>query len=174
MLLNVRAGQACIRAVRIRFACYLGLVGAMKKTTANTYLEAARTACLERGLNLTPLRQRVYREIISSGSIGAYDIAERLRTPNQRANAVTVYRALEFLLDVGLVYKINSTKKYAATPLDSLNKSKNFSFVIVCEKTGASVKIESRELNDFILRLTKEAGFKMTQATVEVVGSSCS
>ena len=44
--------------------------------------------------------------------IGAYDLLDELRALNRRAAPPTIYRALEFLMDQGLVHRIESLNAY--------------------------------------------------------------
>lgn len=133
-------------------------------------LNEAREYCLEKGLNFTPMRQRVYREIAKHGSIGAYEIARRLSSSKLQINAVSVYRVLDFLLEVGLVYKINSSKKYAIAPLKGIDEADKVSIVLVCTKTGAATKYHSEALTECISNFTAEIGFDMSRVVVEIEG----
>src|SRR5262249_40395465 len=77
-------------------------------------LSRAETVCAERGARMTPLRRRVLELVWDSHApIGAYAIMDLLRAADDRAAAPpTVYRALEFLLDQGLVHKIESLNAF--------------------------------------------------------------
>ena len=46
--------------------------------------------------------------------MGAYDIAERLSGPERRVAAVSVYRALDFLTENGLVHRIASRNAFVS------------------------------------------------------------
>lgn len=139
-------------------------------TKEDARLNEAREFCLEKGLNFTPMRQRVYREIAKHGSIGAYEIARRLSSSKLQINAVSVYRVLDFLLEVGLVYKINSCKKYAVSPLKGIDDTEKVSVVLVCTKTGAATKYQSEALTECIANFTAGIGFDMSRVVVEIEG----
>ena len=72
---------------------------------------SAVALCGRQGLNLTPVRRRVL-EIVwrSHGPIGAYQILAELSKEREKAAPPTVYRALEFLVDAGLVRLVPNTK----------------------------------------------------------------
>ena len=76
-------------------------------------LDTAANLCEQRGLNLTPIRRRVL-EIVwrSHEPIGAYQILAELAKERDKAAPPTVYRALDFLIDAGLVHRIESLNAF--------------------------------------------------------------
>ena len=71
-----------------------------------TALKTAETICEQNGSRLTATRRRVLEMIWESHQpVKAYDLLERIRDDNSTMNAAppTVYRALDFLIDEGLV-----------------------------------------------------------------------
>lgn len=133
-------------------------------------IQKARRICAANQLIFTPSRESVYREVLKHGSIGAYEIAEQL-SKVRRTNATTVYRALDFLLEAGLIYKILSNKKYAATRFESTVRTSPVNLIVICKTTGEVSELHSRALNTLLASITDEAGFDMTRATVEIEGS---
>src|SRR5262249_21009161 len=78
-------------------------------------LTRAEEACGARGVRLTPLRRRVLQTLAESHSpLGAYEIVERLKKTRGSAPAMSVYRALEFLLAEGLAHRIESKNAFLA------------------------------------------------------------
>ncbi|PJI53601.1 molybdate ABC transporter substrate-binding protein, partial [Methylobacterium radiotolerans] len=76
-------------------------------------LARAEALCRERGLQFTPLRREVLEAVAEAGKAqGAYDIAERLSAPGKRVAPVSVYRALDFLMEQGLVHRIASRNAF--------------------------------------------------------------
>jgi Fur family transcriptional regulator, zinc uptake regulator len=72
-----------------------------------TLLERASAICDSRGVRLTELRRQVLGLILNRESpTGAYDLLDQLRSTRHGAAPPTVYRALEFLQDQGLVHKL--------------------------------------------------------------------
>src|SRR3954452_12703001 len=72
-----------------------------------TLLERAGTICEGRGARLTDLRRQVLGLILDAqGPTGAYDLLDRLKTTRIGAAPPTVYRALDFLLEQGLIHKL--------------------------------------------------------------------
>jgi Fur family transcriptional regulator, zinc uptake regulator len=148
----------------------MGIEVMVKAQLEKELLQKARKICAVNNLIFTPLRESVYREILKHESVGAYEIAERLNKV-QRTNVATVYRALDFLLEAGLIYKILSNKKFAATRSDGGSRVSSVNLIMICKTTGEISKLHSRALNNLLASITDEAGFDMTGATVEIEGS---
>ena len=65
------------------------------------------TVCQQRGANLTELRRHVLGLILDAASpTGAYELLDRLRQTRRGAAPPTVYRTLDFLLEQGLIHKV--------------------------------------------------------------------
>ena len=78
-------------------------------------LTRAEEACNARGTRLTPLRRRVLQALAESHSpLGAYEIVERLKKTREPVPAMSVYRALDFLLAEGLAHRIESQNAFLA------------------------------------------------------------
>lgn len=70
-------------------------------------LDRADSACQARGARLTETRRTVLGLILAAEKpVGAYDLLEHLRPGRRAAAPPTVYRALDFLLEQGLIHRI--------------------------------------------------------------------
>src|SRR4029077_13126763 len=70
-------------------------------------LDRAEASCERRGANLTELRRHVLGLILDAASpTGAYELLDRLRQNRRGAAPPTVYRTLDFLLEQGLIHRI--------------------------------------------------------------------
>ena len=75
--------------------------------TPEQLMEAARQICEQRGRRYTPLREHVFGLIVGHGGpIKAYDLLDKLRPELGSPKPPTVYRALDFLADLGLVHRL--------------------------------------------------------------------
>lgn len=75
----------------------------------------AEALCRDRGVRLTELRRRVLELVWRAHEpIGAYGVLELLRTENDSAAPPTVYRALDFLVEQGLVHRVESAMPTSA------------------------------------------------------------
>ena len=131
-------------------------------------LSKAETVCQLRGLRLTRLRRRVLELVWSSHEpVKAYEILEHLGTEHKRAAPPTVYRALEFLREEGLVHKIESMNAYIGCGEPGHHGSSQF---LICQQCGEVAELDDDEILDVILKKAGKLGFQIDNQTVELKG----
>jgi Fur family zinc uptake transcriptional regulator len=75
----------------------------------------AEAACIAREERLTPIRRRVLEALLASHApLGAYELIDRLANAGARPAPITIYRALDFLREQGLVHRIESRNAFIA------------------------------------------------------------
>ena len=85
----------------------------MSRIDAKNALEAAEKLCFERGERLTPVRKRVLELVLTSEKpVKAYDLLDLLKPGEGSAKPPTVYRALDFLMGLGLVHKVEALNAF--------------------------------------------------------------
>ena len=136
---------------------------------ASRWQAEVESACERKGLALTPLRRLVLAIMGESVSpLGAYAIIDRLsRREGKPIAPPTVYRALEFFLENGFVYKIESRNAYA--PCEHLGHA-HHGALLLCEKCGRSDEIEDVKLDRLLQEAAARAGFAPHRQMVELVG----
>ena len=73
------------------------------------------TAFEEKSLRFTKLRQKVFEEIAATyASIGAYDILARWPTRARALAPISVYRAIDALLEAGVIHRLESKNAFFA------------------------------------------------------------
>ncbi|MBX9617194.1 MAG: transcriptional repressor, partial [Caulobacteraceae bacterium] len=73
----------------------------------------AEKTCAEAGGKLTAPRRDVLSLLLASDHpLAAYDLIEQMQGLRGQTHPPTVYRALEFLEQIGLVHRISSRKAY--------------------------------------------------------------
>ena len=86
----------------------------MSNSISASLNKAARVAA-DRGVALTETRRRVFELVLKAGQpVGAYRLMEAMRGKSGKVMPPTVYRALNFLLDNGLVHRIESMNAFVA------------------------------------------------------------
>ena len=139
-------------------------------------LARAAEAFEANGLRLTPLRRRVLEEVAASHhAIGAYEILERLaRKETTRMAPISVYRALEALLDMGVVHRLESRNAYFACHAHH-DRDGSRRIVLACERCATVAEVAAPVAFDAIDVAANGAGFRSTRAMVEVAGlcTSC-
>jgi len=143
-------------------------------------LQSAERLCQDKGLAFTPLRRQVYALIAERETpVGAYDLLDRLK--QQRANAapVTVYRALDFLLEAGLIHRIDALQAYAACEVHGDGHQHGAShggLVLICSRCKHVTEFEDAKLERQIERTALEHGFHAANHLIEIRGlcAACS
>ena len=131
-------------------------------------LAAAEAICAERGARLTELRRRVLELVWTSHEpVGAYDLLARLGGDGRKAAPPTVYRALDFLLDHGLVHRIESLNAFIGCPSPTSPHSGQF---LLCTACGTATEITDTGIQAALAGAAARAGFRPTHVTLEVKG----
>ena len=69
--------------------------------------------CLDSGRSATPQRMTIIDALDSSGkNLSAYELLDLLNDKGQLFNISTIYRVLDFWIEMGIVHKINSSNTY--------------------------------------------------------------
>ena len=77
------------------------------------FLESAAEHCLKNGANLTDLRRQVLDLVLAhDGVVKAYQILTDLQQARGSAAPPTVYRALEFLVEQGILHRVEALNGY--------------------------------------------------------------
>jgi Fur family zinc uptake transcriptional regulator len=131
-------------------------------------LVKAKSYCKDKGARLTPLRERVYEILINQDSaIGAYDLLDKLRKTENNAKPPTVYRALDFFLDLGLVHKVESTNAFMAC--HHFDSSHPVQFLI-CDTCGDVQEIQSAGVKETLEAQAEQNAFVILRQTIEAHG----
>ncbi len=133
------------------------------------YRKIAEAKCAELGARLTPARLAAYTELVaSSRPISAYELIARLEAKENRKIApLTVYRHLDFLMQVGLVHKLESKQTYLACDHPEHAHESQY---LLCAECGRAEELESKQLAKLLDKLTVEQGFVAVNSVVEVTG----
>jgi len=132
-------------------------------------LSTAEEICRVRGTRLTSLRRRVLELIWGSHRpIGAYAVLSALRDERETAAPPTVYRALDFLIEQGLVHRIQSLNAFVGCR--EPDHAHNGVFLI-CSNCGDALEIENPALDEAIRGAARAHGFALQRRTVEATGT---
>ena len=134
-----------------------------------TLLKDAGQICEGKGARLTDLRRQVLGLILESESpAGAYDLLDRLRATRHGAAPPTVYRALEFLLEHGLIHKLESRSAYVGCV--SHGDADHTAQFLICRTCGQVTELDDHELAHALNDAAKRLGFTVGKATIEAEG----
>ncbi len=130
-------------------------------------LARAEEICANRGQRFTAIRRKVLELIWQQHKpIGAYEVLEQLQRQG-RAAPPTVYRALDFLQDLGLVHRIESLNAFVGCNQPHLPHEGQF---LICESCRICAELYSDEIHSVIEKKASAAGFKVRQQRVEIMG----
>jgi Fur family zinc uptake transcriptional regulator len=131
-------------------------------------LDGATRLCQRRGARLTELRRRILEQVWRSHAPrGAYAILATLQRQGRRAAPPTVYRALEFLLEHGLIHRIESLNAFVGCATPDQPHAGHF---LICSACGASAEVDDRRIGAAVRESVADAGFKLERQTIELTG----
>ena len=135
---------------------------------AETFLAQANDLVRAKGQKLTPIRRKVLHLLLESEEPAkAYDLLANLDGEGA-AKPPTIYRALDFLQEMGLAHKIESLNAYVACGHASHPHSAVF---LICDECGAAEELHAVETSAALDAETKAAGFSVRSAVIEARGT---
>lgn len=131
-------------------------------------LAAAEEECRRRGARLTDIRRRVL-ELVWAGHrpVGAYALLEALGKDGRSAAPPTVYRALDFLVEQGLVHRIAQLNAFVGCCRPGSPHNGQF---LLCGQCGTAVELDDADVDTAVERAAERLGFSVTRRTVEIEG----
>jgi len=135
---------------------------------ASAAIAHAEDLCAARAQRLTPMRRQVLEALLASHKpLGAYEIMERL-ADNGRPAPITVYRALDFLRDNGLVHRLESRNAFVACVHEHAGAEPIV--FLICERCGAVGEASSGSVAEAIKASCHAAGFAPKSPVIEIAG----
>lgn len=129
-------------------------------------LQLAQARCKSRGVQLTPIRRKVL-EILHSHENGlkAYELLACIQEHQANATPPTVYRALDFLIEHGLVHKIESINQFIACRHESHPLPELF---MICRHCGKITELHDHALMQALMDCIRKTGHQPDCREVEV------
>lgn len=137
-------------------------------------LAAAAAQCASRGAQLTPLRRQVLRLVMEAGQpVGAYALLDRLKAERGPAAPPTVYRALDFLQEQGLVHRLERLNAFLPC-MQALHEHDaghdHAHQFLICKRCGTAAELTDPAVAEALSQAAARLGFAPSRATVEVEG----
>ncbi len=135
----------------------------------DTALERAKTICAESGAKLTAQRQMVLQLVWQSHKpLGAYALMSQLQQLTGKIVAPpTVYRALEFLLEHGLIHRVHSLNAFVGCDHPGQPHSGQ---LLICRNCGDAQELDNSALNASIAQMLPANGFVPERVMLEITG----
>lgn len=132
-------------------------------------IRIARRICGERHLKLTDIRSATLEEIAQSGPISAYQLMSRLSSRlDRRVDPPTVYRSLDFLMNAGLIARLESRSAFVLRHRpDQLHPS----VLMLCDRCDSTVELEDPRLVKLIEADAAALGFRLGGPIIECSGT---
>lgn len=131
-------------------------------------LVTAEHLCVERGVQLTPIRHKVLELIWESHkAVKAYELLDRLKPLQQAAKPATIYRALDFLIEQGLIHRVESLNAFVGCRCSGHQHEQ---LLLICKHC---LEVEERSAKEVMLALSQEinlAGFIVHSKAMEIHG----
>ena len=128
--------------------------------------------CYENNLELTPLRKKVFEILIRDHKpLGAYKILDALSKEGFSSSPPIAYRVLDFLIEKGLVHKIQGLNSFIACAYAGCAHIPAF---VICRKCDNVAEIRGEE--NIPKASSSSLDFKVENAMIEISGvcSMCS
>jgi len=132
-------------------------------------IEHAERICNQRSQKFTPIRRQVLQALLSSHRpLGAYEVIDELGKSMPRPAPITVYRALDFLMENGLVHRIESRNAFLACGHD--HETAAMVAFLICELCGSVGEIPAAVMAQSLNAAALASGFAPKMSVVEITG----
>jgi len=133
-------------------------------------LETAAAACVRAGVRFTGLRRHVLALVLqSAGPVTAYALLDRLKKTHTAAAPPTVYRALEFLQQQGLIHRVERLQAFVGCDEEAAHS--HAAQFLICRTCGAVDEVDDHAVADALDHAAAAKGFTPAHTTVEVEGT---
>ena len=135
----------------------------------NAALSRAEELCAASKARLTPTRKSVLQLLWQSHQpLGAYQLQDQLAKISGKSIAPpTIYRAIEFLLGLGLIHRIASLNAYIGCPFPGSDHSNLF---MICNECGSAAEVAHNTINGLLQSASDKANFTLQSQTLELFG----
>lgn len=131
-------------------------------------LATAERLCKDRGLRFTALRRRVLELVWQSHRpIGAYEILDNLGREKANAAPPTVYRALDFLIEAGLVHRLDSLNAFIGCAEPDRRHTGQF---LICRECRTVTELGDDDIDTLVNEKAAARGFTAVRQILEIEG----
>jgi Fur family zinc uptake transcriptional regulator len=133
------------------------------------FVDQAEQHCALRGCKLTALRRRVLELVLQQqGVIKAYQVLAALQKERGGAAPPTVYRALDFLVEQGLLHRVEALNGFVVC--DHLGCQHECLF-LVCEHCGSVAEVDAATCLASLNSATSGLGFTLRPQNLVLAGT---
>ena len=134
----------------------------------NATLDVAEARCVRRQLRLTTIRRRVLEILLREHkAMGAYEILEQLQADGHRSQPPVAYRALDFLVQLGVVHKIERLNAFIAC---SQPDNRHTPLFMICRGCEQVAEISANASRNTLANAARDSGFQLERTVIEAEG----
>lgn len=138
------------------------------KHCVTTALNIAEQVCQQRGVQLTPIRYQVLELIWASHkAVKAYELLEQIKPLQMAAKPPTIYRALEFLSEQGLIHRVESLNAFIGC---RCSDAAHEQLLLICKNCQEVEERTAPQVMQVLERELAEAGFTVHSKAIEIHG----
>ena len=140
----------------------------MNKRQIATTVAKVEQYCIKRGARMTPIRRQVLELILAYPNVvKAYEILEDLKKLRENAAPPTVYRALDFFVEIGVLHRAESLNGFVfCSHFDEVHTS----VILSCNRCGNIEEMAAQEPVDILLAFCRERGFEVQEGPLVLSG----
>lgn len=131
---------------------------------------ALEAQCLADGHRLSGMRRDIYRYLLTQRQPQtAYQIIEGMEgLLERRPSPLSVYRGLDFLVEIGRLHRLESLKAYTACVEPDHHHA---GVLFLCGDCGIAEEMDSSTIESWISKRAGRAGFQPKRQVLEVLGT---
>ncbi len=131
-------------------------------------LKTAEQLCLERGVQLTSIRHQVLALIWESHkAVKAYDLLDKIKPLQHAAKPATIYRALDFLIEQGLIHRVESLNAFVGC---RCSDHQHEQLLLICKLCHEVEERTAQHVMQVLNEEFKQAGFSAHSKAIEIHG----
>lgn len=129
-------------------------------------LANAEKLCKQRQKRFTPIRKQVLELLLQAQrGLKAYELLDLIKEIQPNAAPPTVYRALDFLMEEGLIHRLDAINAWTAC-VDVAGEPHDL--LVVCTQCGAVAELRAPQLSKQITDCIIQAGFALSSPETEL------
>lgn len=128
----------------------------------------AEQLCVVRGVQLTPIRHQVLELIWDSHkAVKAYELLDRIKPLQHAAKPATIYRALDFLIEQGLIHRVESLNAFIGC---NCSGHQHEQLLLLCNNCQEVEERPAPEVMQALSQEIKQADFIVHSKAIEIHG----
>lgn len=132
-------------------------------------IDDIEAVCKQRNAKLTKQRKTVLEIMLQANkAMSAYELLDLLKLVEPQAKPPTIYRALEFLLEQGLIHKVESSNSYILCP--HFGHPNHVSILFICNHCKQILEKHNDEIENHLDLLAKQNQFTIKHSIIEIHG----